>query len=151
MKRISYLRAFSLLFVISLHVTGKCTAEEEPLTLLDVYDSEKGVHYSWRVDIPVVKTLPQGESEDKPALSMAEAIRIARRSMGGSQDSSAYQLFSICLRQPAKVDKRINISSPIFYFVTFRSRNPSDQHQPRDIAVLLNGQVVEPLIEPIKK
>jgi hypothetical protein len=144
-------RAAFFLLALAFGPVGHCQVENGMLTLFDVYDAEGGFHYSWRVDISVAKKLPQWDTEDKSTLSVAEAVRIARQSIEVSEHSDAYRLFSVCLRQPAKADSRINFSSPVFYFVTFRAVNSDDHHKPLDVAVLLSGQIVKPFVEPILK
>ena len=128
-----------------------CYGQGAPITLLEVHNSEKGLHYSWRIELSALKDLPTWDGEGSPPLSVSDAVKIAKKAIQTPNDPGPHRLFSVCLRQPARIDPRVAVSAPVFYFVTFRSVDPAHLQEPYDVAVLLNGKVVVPLAEPIKK
>ena len=140
-----------LLLSIIVSALPVCYGQDAPVTLLEVYNSEKGLHYSWRIELSALKDLPTWGGEGSPPLSVSDAVKIAKQAIRTPNDPGPHKLFSVCLRQPARVDPRITVSAPLFYFITFRSVDPAHLQEPYDAAVLLNGTVITPLAEPIKK
>jgi len=141
------------LFVLGLSplAAPSAYAQTRPITLLEVHSSDKGARFFWQIDRSAFNDLPKWDGEGNPPLSVADAVRIARRALKLGDDSGPHKLFSISLQRPARIDSQISIPGPVFYLVTFRSENPAHLQEPYDVVVLLDGNVVSPATEPIKK
>jgi hypothetical protein len=140
-----------LVFFILAYTTASVCGEEALVTLLEIHDPGKALRYVWRIDIATVNDSAAWNGDGSPPLSVSAAVRIAKESLPSQSGHGPYQLFSVCLQRPARIDPRVRIAGPVVYFVTFRSTNPEYEQEPSVVAVLLNGTVLPPIIEPLQK
>ena len=92
--------------------------DSKSILLASVHDLEKGTKTEWVIEKSVFRKLPKHTDEDKnQSLSLAQAIKLARKHCQKTSPDQSVKLDSAAYRQPIAEEDR---SGVFFYFIQFK-------------------------------